>query len=91
MIYYVGSAGLRLNFVIEKVLEVFLLGGLDFHYYKPAAHEVPSSRYQEDLGFHLGFGGFFPVSRIIKLRGELKFHNSPGKSIYIGVGPTILF
>lgn len=91
VVYYVGSAGIRANFVIEKVLEVFLLGGLDFHYYKRAPYQGQTFDYKEALGFHLGFGGFFPISRIVKLRGELKFHNSPGKSIYVGIGPTILF
>lgn len=91
VVYYVASAGVRINFIIEKVLEVFLTGGLDYHFYKRAPYQGRSYDYNQTMGIHLGFGGFFPISEVVKLRGDLKFHNGPGKSIYIGIGPTVLF
>ncbi len=90
-VYHVGSIGTRLDYLIEKTLEVFLLGGLDFHSYKGASTQRRSYDYNQTFGFHLGFGGFFSITERLKLRGELKFHNGPGKTIYVGIGPSFLF
>lgn len=92
VIYHVISAGIRVDFIIEQMLEVFLTGGLDLHYYKRAPSEFGDRyNYNSTAGIHLGFGGFFAITDRFKLRSELKFHNGPGKSIYVGLGPTLLF
>jgi hypothetical protein len=96
VIYNSVSAGFRFDFTIEKTLEVFLLGGIDFHHYQRASRinelgDEINYDFNQTFGIHLGFGGFFAISEIVKLRSELKFHQGPGKSIYVGLGPTVLF
>ncbi len=88
---YNFSAGLKIDIVIEQTLELFLLGGLDYFYYQRAPNSWQSFGYVHTGGIHMGFGGFFAFSEHVKLRSELKFFNGPGKTIYLGVGPTILF
>lgn len=91
VVYHTVSAGLRVDFVIEKVLEVFLLCGLDYHRYQRAPYRGQTYDFVNTGGIHLGFGGFFSLFDRLRLRGELKFHNGPGKTIYIGVGPSFIF
>jgi len=89
--FYSLSAGIRVDIEIEKTLELFLLGGLDYHYYQRAPYFGQEFSYVSSGGIHLGFGGFYAIAERLKLRFELKFLNGPGKSIYVGVGPAFLF
>lgn len=89
--YYTFTAGGRFDFKLFDSVDIFINGGLALHHYKRRPFQDQNFSFKSQGGIYFGFGGLLSISDNVHFRGEFKYHNSPGRSLYIGVGPSFSF
>jgi len=95
--YNLGSISLRHDFDIANVLPLFILAGLDAHYYKRAdaigeiSGDVTSFPSVLTTGWHMGFGTETLIYGAIYFRSDVRFGFSPGRQLNVSLGLTYRF
>ncbi len=94
--YLLGYASLRHDFVVGKVLPLFLLIGLDAHYFKkkddfvpdtfdPANSVVVDHPWKFFGGWHVGIGSETVIYGDLWIRADVRMGFSPGRQLSVSL------
>lgn len=95
--YYLAYVSLRHDFVVEDALPLFLLIGVDAHYFKrknsigSITGTVTDFDYRLSTGWHTGFGTETLIYGDLYFRGDVRMGFSPGRQLTATLGITYRF
>ncbi len=95
--YYLAYFSLRHDFVVGDALPLFVLIGVDAHYYKrkstigSVTGTVTDFDYRLSTGWHTGFGTETLIYGDLYFRGDVRMGFSPGRQLSANLGITYRF
>jgi hypothetical protein len=95
--YNLAYLSFRTDFNIGQVLPLFVIAGVDAHYYKrrdsygSITGRLTEYDYQFSTGWHLGFGNETLIFGDLYLRSDVRMGFSPGRQLSVALGMMYRF